>query len=308
MATLEMTAVLVFLMASSFVLLVYTLAGGRQGRLDGRIDELTGKGEVTANEDSMVQLARSALPKIGTPLMPSDEGERTRLQARLMQAGLYGRQAMVLFLGSKVLLIIAPLGLGLAMAPLGILPFSQMMLLAISLAILGMIIPSFWLDKVKGKRQMSLRRALPDALDVLVICLEGGLSLPAALRHVAGEIQTAHPILASELHIVQREVQLGQSPGEALRELGVRSDLEEIRTLASVILQASRFGASLVKTLRVHGDTLRLKRQQRAEEQAQKAATKILFPTILFIFPAMFIVVLGPAVIHITRLLAGIAL
>src|SRR5207248_1313853 len=105
--------------------------------------------------------------------------------------------------------------------------------------------------------------------------------------------------------IVQREVQLGRSSGEALKQLADRSDLEEIRSLASVIVQAERFGASLIKSLRVHAETLRLKRQQRAEEMAQKAAIKILFPTVLFIFPAMFVVALGPALIRLGRVFAG---
>jgi tight adherence protein C len=123
---------------------------------------------------------------------------------------------------------------------------------------------------------------------------------------VAGELKNTHPLLASELNIVQREIQLGQSSGESLAHLGERSDLEEIRSLAAVITQADRFGASLVKSLRVHADTLRLKRQQRAEEMAQKAGTKILFPTLLFIFPAIFVVILGPAAIQIMDMLGKV--
>ena len=140
---------------------------------------------------------------------------------------------------------------------------------------------------------------MPDALDLLVICLEGGLSLPASLRRVGGELRTAHPLLALELNIVQREIQLGSSPGESLQKLGVRTDLEEIRSMAAVITQAERFGASLVKSLRVHAETLRTKRQQYAEEMAAKAAVKVLFPTLLFIFPAIFVVILGPAAFQI---------
>ena len=140
-------------------------------------------------------------------------------------------------------------------------------------------------------------------MDILVICLEGGLSLPAALKRVSSELKTAHPALAAELGIVQREIQLGRTSGEALRKMGERSDLEEVRSLASVILQSERLGASLVKSLRVHADALRVKRQQRAEELAQMAATKMLFPTVLFILPAMFVVILGPAVIHITQVI-----
>jgi tight adherence protein C len=171
------------------------------------------------------------------------------------------------------------------------------------MGILGMIGPSFWLDSAKAKRQTMFRRALPDALDLLVICLEGGLSLPGALKRISTELRMAHPELSAELGIVQREIQLGRPPGEALQQMGLRSDLEEIRSLASVITQAERFGASLVKSLRVHSETLRLKRHQYAEEMGQKAATKVLFPTLLFIFPAIFVVILGPAAIQISRTL-----
>src|SRR5262249_34160583 len=155
--------------------------------------------------------------------------------------------------------------------------------------IFGLIAPSFWLDRRKASRQTAFRRALPDAMDVLVICLEGGLSLPGAIRRVASELQTAHPELAKEMNIVQREIQLGRTPGEALRRLADRSDLEEIRALASVIAQAERYGASLVRVLRIHADSLRIKRVQYAEELAQKASVKILFPTLLFILPCVFV-------------------
>jgi tight adherence protein C len=137
----------------------------------------------------------------------------------------------------------------------------------------------------------------------MVICLEAGLSLSAALRHVAEDLLTAHPLLADELNIVQRGVQLGLTPGESLKYLGERTDLEEINSLASVIIQVDRLGASLVKTLRVHADSLRLKRRQRAEELAHKAGTKILFPTVIFIFPALFVVILAPGLMQIRNML-----
>src|SRR5262249_12604771 len=152
--------------------------------------------------------------------------------------------------------------------------------------------------------QIMFRRALPDALDVLVICLEGGLSLTGAFKRVASELRTAHPGLATEMLIVEHEIQLGRPIGEAMRQFGERADLEEVRSLASVISQSERFGASLTKALRVHAESLREKRLQRAEEMAQKAATKIIFPTLLFIFPGVFIVILGPAAIQIVRALS----
>jgi tight adherence protein C len=295
-------AVTAFVMASSLTLLIFLLVSKPRTRLEGRLRELGGKGD---RDDAVGDFARTALPKMGAALMPEKEAERSRLQARLLQAGLYGRQAMYFYLGVKLLLIVGPVFVGLAAALLGVLPATYAVLGGAALGIVGMIGPSFWLDLRKAGRQVSFRRALPDALDVLVICLEGGLSLTSAFKRVASELRTAHPLLATELRIVEREVQLGRPIGEAVRQFGERADLEELRTLASVINQSERFGSSLVKAMRVHAETLREKRLQHAEEMAQKAGTKILFPTILFIFPGVFIVLLGPAMIQIYETLSG---
>ncbi len=239
---------------------------------------------------------------MGASLLPKDETERTRLQTRLIYAGLYGRQAMPIFLGVKLLLMVSPALIGLVAGVLGIIPLFHGLIVGAALGLGGMVGPSFWLDRRKAARQTAFRRAIPDALDVLVICLEGGLSFPAAIRRVAGELKTAHPLLARELQIAQREIQLGRSAGEALREFADRTDLDEIRSLASVVIQAERFGASLAKALRVHAATLRERRLQYAEEMAQKAVIKVLFPTLLFIFPGIFIVILGPAAIQILEM------
>jgi tight adherence protein C len=147
-----------------------------------------------------------------------------------------------------------------------------------------------------------MRRALPDALDLLVICVEAGLSLPAALVRITKELRSAYPMLALEMMIVHREIQLGHTTGEALKRFGDRFDLEEVRSLASVIRQAERFGASIVNAIRVHAETLRHLRLEQARERAQKATVKLLFPTVLCIFPAMFVVILGPAVFDILEL------
>jgi tight adherence protein C len=293
-------ALAAFLMASTLTLLFFMFLSRPVTRLDSRLRDLSGKGPAT---DPMGQFARSALPRMGAALMPDKPEERSRLQTRLIQAGLYSRQAIYIYLGVKLLFMIVPPILGLLAALSGLVDsVSKGVIIGALGGVVGMIGPSFWLDRRKAERQLAFRRALPDAMDVLVICLEGGLSLPAAFKRVAGELRGAHPSLAAELLIVEREVQLGRSTGEAMRQFGERSDLEEVRSLASVIMQSERFGASLVRALRIHADSLREKRLQHAEEMAQKAATKILFPTLLFIFPGVFIVILGPAVIHIIEL------
>lgn len=293
----------VFVMVSSFVLLVCMLVLARRSRLDVRLENLSGK-ETGSDLKSVAQLARTALPKMGAPLLPDSEERRTRLQSRLIHAGYYHKQTMVYFLGVKMLLMVGPACLGFLVGLLGIVPILDGVIYGGLFGATGVVAPPLWLRHRKNTRQMCFRRALPDALDVLVICLEGGLSLPAGFRRVASELQTAHPMLANELNIVQREMQLGRSTGEALRQFADRADLEELRSLASVIIQAERFGASLVKALRVHADTLRVKRLQLAEEMGQKAAIKILFPTLLFIFPGIFVVVLGPAAINLFQMFA----
>jgi tight adherence protein C len=295
-----------FLVASSLVFLVFMLVSGRRNRLEARLDDLSNEGKTLPEpeEDAVKQLARSTLPKMGVALMPQDQEGRTRLQARLYQAGLYSRQAMHFFLGVKMLLIVSPPVLGLLLSLTGLIGFLPGIIGGAIVGVIGMIGPSFWLDRRKKARQSSFRRSMPDALDVLVICLDGGLSLAAGLKRVAGELRTAHPVLAYELNIVQREIQLGQTTGEALRQFATRADLEEVRSLASLIIQTERFGASLVKALRVHADTLRQKRLFYAEEMAQKAATKVLFPTVFCILPCIFVVILGPAVVQILDMLS----
>ncbi len=292
-------AVTAFIMAASLTLLIFTFLTRPPSRLETRLRDLSGKGPPP---DAVEQLAYKALPRMGAALMPDKQEERTRLQTRLIQAGLYSRQAIYYYLGVKLLLMVGPPALGLVVAMTTSIPAGLCLILGAIFGVLGMLAPSFWLDWRKGARQIAFRRALPDAMDVLVICLEGGLSLTAGFKRVANELRTAHPLLAVELLIAEREMQLGRPTGEALRHFGERADLEEIRTLASVINQSERFGASLVKALRVHAETLREKRLQYAEERAQKAATYILLPTLLLIFPGVFIVILGPAVVHLIEL------
>ncbi len=241
------------------------------------------------------KLLLARLPDMGTPLLPSNEVLRSELRRRLIEAGIYDRNALAILMGAKMLLMAVPLLLAALVALSGALSPSRAVLAGIIGLGLGMIAPGLWLDYRKKARQSSLRRALPDALDMLVLCVEGGVSLNAAVQRVTTELNAAHPLLAVEMDLVQREMMLGVSVGEGLQKLAARTDLEELRNLAAVIVQSERYGTSVVKALRIHADTLRVQRQQRAEEMAQKAAVKILFPTLLCIFPAVFIVILGPA-------------
>ncbi len=163
------------------------------------------------------------------------------------------------------------------------------------------LMPSFFLDYLKSQRQIAMRRALPDALDVIVVSLEGGLPVAASIRRVSAELAGVHPLLALELTIVQREVQMGRSLGEALHNLALRFDLDDLRSMASVIQQSERYGSSVTRAFRIFADSLRTRRMQEAEETARKAAVKMLLPTAIFIFPVLLAVILAPAVIQVRK-------
>jgi len=287
-----------------FVLIVGLLMSGGQDNVDRRIDAMSGRGRPEAKPETVASIARTALPRMGKVIVPEDEAERTRLRARLVHAGFYQRQSMHAFLGVKLVLLLLATIVGLGLTLGNVMETTKALPLSMGLFLLGMFGPGAWLDGCKSKRQTALRRGLPDALDVLIICLEGGLSFQASIKKIADELRGAHPVLGGELRIVDREIQLGRSSGEALNNFARRSDMDEILSLASVIGQSERFGASLVKSLRSHSETLRHKRKQAAEEQAQKAATKILIPTLLFIFPSVFVILLAPAAYQVTAMFA----
>jgi tight adherence protein C len=247
----------------------------------------------------------SSTTRDGKLVIPSDEEEekRRRMAERLIQAGFYRRNSPGYYLFTKTLMAGIPVVLGLLSGLIGLVPLVVGVVLGGITGLLGTLLPSLWLDAKKRKRQTDLRRALPDALDLIVVCVEAGLSVPAAIARVAKELRTAYPMLAIEMTIVERETQMGATCGVALRRFAERFDLEELRSLASVIQQAEKFGASIKQALRVHAEGLRTKRFQMAEERAQKASIKLLFPTLFFIFPSLYVVLLGPAVLDIYKFL-----
>ena len=299
-----------FFMATSVTGMVGLLVWDRNRRMDERLRELSNRGsdlkpiENTGPSAAAVARAMSrALPKMGQPLMPDEGIERTKLKERLILAGFYSPQAMFIFLGVKMMLIVTPAIIGLIAGSLGLVPLKFGLLFGACASIIGTIGPSFWLDRTKSKRQATLRRALPDACDLIVICMEGGLSLGGALKRVVGELRVAHPLLADELNIVQRKSQLGQPLADAISSFGIRCGVQEIQSLSSTVRSAEKFGSSMVHALQTYSETLRTQRQQKAEELAQKASTKVLFPTLLFIFPSILIVILGPAAIQLLEVL-----
>jgi tight adherence protein C len=168
-------------------------------------------------------------------------------------------------------------------------------------AVAGYLLPDMWLTWRVRARQRLLRRALPDGLDLLVICVEAGLGLDQALMRVAQELNVAHPELSDELQLVNLEMRVGKTRLDAMRELARRTGLDDIKALVSMLIQTERFGTSVAQSLRVHSDDLRMKRRQRAEEMAAKTTVKMVPALVFFIFPALMVVILGPAIIAIMR-------
>lgn len=244
------------------------------------------------------------LPPFVNAIIPKSAEEQTTLQSRLTYAGFYSPEAITIFYVIKFVVCILPVFLALIFIP--IYGFSDIVMFAtIATAIVGLVGPSFVLDYLKNDRHYRLRKSLPDAMDLMVVCVEGGMSLQGSIRKLATELKTIHPEISLEFTLVQLQTQMGMGVGKALEAFGYRTDLEEIRQLAQVISQSEKLGSSMARTLKSSAESLRLRRQQQAEAKAQQAAVKIMIPTVLFIFPAIFVVVLGPAMFQLSEMFSN---
>lgn len=226
-------------------------------------------------------------------VMPKSKEETSVVQQRLIRAGYRNESAIKVFYGAKIL---TPLFLVLFVLISGLGHFNPFFMYACALG-LGYLAPDFWLGRHIAKRQHRIRRGLPDVLDLLVICIEAGLSLDQGVSRTSQELRLAQPEISDELGVVVLEQAAGRPRADAWKNLADRTDVDSIRNLVSVLVQAEKFGTSIARTLRVHSDTLRVQRRQKVEEQAAKTTVKLVFPLVFFIFPSIFLVTLGPAVI-----------
>lgn len=296
----------IFVMTAAVVILLGLLSSSHRGQLARRMGGGIGLHTQEANPYPLEQFATRVIPKMAIPLVPSDPEEQRKLDVQLIHAGYYGERAVPLFLGIKMTVTLLLLTVTVVLALSGAIPLTLSLLLISIAGILGLRGPNYWLDHCKTSRQSAMRRGLPDAMDMIVVCIEGGLTLNAAMQKVGRELTLAHPLLATEMMMVSRATEMGQSMPEALEQLANRFDMPELRFLRSLVAESERFGTSVGKSLRVHAETLREKRQQHAEERARKAVVKILFPTAFFILPTIFIVVLGPTAIRIIQVFSEI--
>jgi tight adherence protein C len=234
-------------------------------------------------------------------LLMNDEEERHRLQQALLNAGIYSPIALPLFLGTKLLLIAGPPIAGAVAGVCGWLNPHAGLLYGSLIGGVGLILPSLWLRSQKRRWHTIISKSLPDFLDLMVACLEAGLSAEAALQRVTEELRLAHPRLSAELSVVQAQIDLGASSDVALKSFADRSDHESIRAIANIIQQARRLGGGIAEAFRQQAESLRIRREHAAEEKAQQAAVKILLPTLFLIFPSIFVVLAGPAVIQLAE-------
>jgi tight adherence protein C len=244
----------------------------------------------------VVQQAKSSIGSLMESvenLMPKSDKEVSIVLQRLTRAGYRNESAVKVFYGCKV---VTPILLSAIALLSGLASFGPFFVYLMTLGV-GFLAPDFWLGKKIKKRQKKITRGLPDVLDLLVICMEAGLSLDQATARTAQELSKSQPELCDELNIVVLEQHAGRGRSDAWKNMAERTCVESVRNLVSMLVQTEQFGTSIAKVLRVHSDSLRVQRVQMIEEMASKTSVKLVFPLVLFIFPALFLVTLGPAAI-----------
>lgn len=275
-------------------------------RLRGRLDMLK-QGEVS--EEKLLSKWTETIVKLSAPIaklsLPDEGWENSALRIRFMNAGYRGASPILLYFAVKTILaVVLPLTLFLYSTLAGWnLGTSSFLALLLGAATIGYYLPNLILARRIAHRQREIFENFPDATDLMLVCIEAGLGLDAAITRVAEEIRLKSLALAEELHLVTLELRAGSSRERALRNLALRTGVAEVDTLVAMLIQADRFGTSMGDSLRVYADDLRTKRRLRAEEKAAKIPLKLLFPLVFFIFPSLLLVLLGPAFIQVYRVL-----
>lgn len=278
------------------------LSPGRAAAIQRRLGEISGKPAKTMEEPPPYeQMVVDALKRIGR-YAPKSPKEMGRLRAKLVTAGYRSTEALPIFIGIR-------LGCALfcfAMVAMPVFAKSNVPL-ALGAAGLGYLLPAMALGRLARRRQHRITLSLPDALDLLVVSVEAGLGLDQAILRVGDELAFAHPDLSNELRLVNLELRAGTARSEALHNLADRTGVDDLSSLVAMLVQTDKFGTSVAQSLRVHSETLRTKRRQRAEEAAAKTGVKMVFPLVFCIFPAIWVVTIGPAAIKIAEVLFPMA-
>jgi tight adherence protein C len=282
---------------------VIDMISGRAPRAEQRLERLkqSKRGVPIQSDrsatDKFAQMLEKAAPALSKPLQPKTDAQNSKLKLKLSYAGFRRPDASQLFLGIKL----AMLGVGLVFGGGGVLFFGgfsmNSMIKSLGIAALCLYLPDIAVWFMGKKRREAIFLSLPDVLDLMVVCVEAGLGLDQAMRKVAEEMRHTYRTICEELQICNFQLQMGKTRNEVLQELGIRTGVDDLKSLSSILIQADKFGSSVGKALRVQSDSMRTRRQQIAEEKAAKTAVQLIFPLVLFIFPGIFVVLVGPAAI-----------
>ncbi|MEM9185867.1 MAG: type II secretion system F family protein [Planctomycetota bacterium] len=254
-------------------------------------------GDKPGGANKVTQMLEQSAPTLAAPLQPKTEQEMGKLKERLQHAGFRSESAQSIFLGFKFILLVV--GFFAAGGSLALLRGFDQQTGMITIAVAGLMfyVPDVVVWFCKKSRQDNIFFGLPDALDLMVVCVEAGLGLDQAMRKVSEEMKKSYGVLADEFALCNLQLQMGSPRNDVLHELGARTGVDDLKALAAILIQADKFGSSVAQALRVQSDSMRTRRSQMAEEKAAKTAVKLIFPLVIFIFPAIFVVLVGPAAI-----------
>ncbi len=254
-----------------------------------------------SKKEMLARVFEKASPAVAKHLQPKTEAEVGKLKSRLAEAGFRTEGASGVFLSIKVFAALGGVFLagGVTAFTLGL--GSAVLLRAVLGGGIAFFLPELVLDFMRSSRKKQITLGLPDALDLLVVSVEAGLGLDQGIKKVSDEMRTSYRVLSDELQLSTLHLQMGRARASVLQDLGYRTGVEDLRTLASLLIQADKFGSGVAQALRVQSESMRIKRQQIAEEKAAKTAVKLIFPLVLFIFPGVFVVLVGPAAIQMAR-------
>ncbi len=303
----DMIPLLVFAGIVAAIWALLSMISNRNSQALDRLSRLSRPQSLADMEDptkaktNKLQGLADAVKSISKPLMPQTEIEQNALKTKLANAGFRSDAAPMVYSGIRILCLAVCFLISLAIFVPGR-PFGFKMLQGVVLVTgIGFYMPSIVLWYLRSKRQEEIFLTLPDALDLLVVCVESGLGLDAGMRKVTDELGVHAKTISEEFSLANFQLQMGRPRREVLHDLGVRTGVDDVKSLAAILIQADRFGSSIAQALRVQSDAMRTRRKQIAEEKAAKTAVQLLFPLILFIFPGIFVVLVGPAAINIAE-------
>ncbi|MEZ6056072.1 MAG: type II secretion system F family protein [Planctomycetaceae bacterium] len=296
------TPIAVFVGIAAGVWAVMSMFVSKDSRASERLEELKDPSKRNSGKNTAVgSVFKKAAPALSKALKPKTELEENELKVRLANAGYQSPNAATFFLAIKTGLLITGVvfGGGYGLFTHG-LEYGALSSLVMAGG-LGFYLPEIFLTIARSSRMGKIFLSLPDALDLLVVCVEAGLGLDAAMRRVSQELNDTSPEVCSEFDLCNMQLQMGRPRREVLHDLGIRTGVDDMKSLVAILIQADRFGSSIAQALRVQSDSMRIKRSQMAEEQAAKTSVKMIFPLVLFIFPGIFVVLVGPAAIMMMR-------